>query len=94
MARSFETARSYIWNSFFPGRGRLEEVDPAACAGSSPRSKGKGPLDPEGERPGQTGALPRTGATHANARPMAEQGRPIWELDFSLQDLNVSALGH
>jgi hypothetical protein len=55
--------------------------------------EGKGPLDPEGERPGQTGALPRTGATHANARPMAEQDRPIWELDFSLQDLNVSALG-
>jgi hypothetical protein len=50
--------------------------------------------DPEGERPGQTGALPRTGATHANARPMAEQDRPIWELDLSLQDLNVSALGH
>jgi hypothetical protein len=24
---------------------------------------------------------------------MAEQDRPIWELDFSLQDLNVSALG-
>jgi hypothetical protein len=52
----------------------------------------KGPLDPEGERPGQTGALPRTGATHANARRMAEQDRPIWELDFSLQDLNGSAL--
>jgi hypothetical protein len=50
--------------------------------------------DPEGERPGQTGALPRTGATHANARPMTEQDRPIWKLDFSLQDLNVSASGH
>jgi hypothetical protein len=25
---------------------------------------------------------------------MAEHDRPIWELDFSLQDLNVSALSH
>ena len=50
-------------------------------------------------------ARPRGGAARANrsstengsypcqARPMAEQDRPIWELDFSLQDLNVSALG-
>jgi hypothetical protein len=54
------------------------------------QGEGKGPLDPEGERPGQTGALPRAGATHADARPMAEQDRPIWELDFGLQDFGLA----
>lgn len=35
-------------DAFFPGRGRLEEADPAACAGSSPRSKEKGRSTPRG----------------------------------------------
>ena len=86
--------QSYIYGTpSSPGVGVLRKPTQLPAPVVS-KVEGKGPLDPEGERPGQTGALPRTGATHANARPMAEQDRPIWELDFSPQDLNVSALGH
>ena len=40
---------------------------------------------PRGSGPGKQ-ELTEKGSYPADARPMAEQDRPIWELDFGLQD--------
>src|SRR5262245_12412088 len=45
------------------------------------------PLNPAGERPWQIGARPKTGATHANARPMAQQRPPDVGTRFQLARL-------